>query len=111
MVRWTVTLAVAVMVVGCGASPEPVEHTLVQAKGCDGCHGDNLQGTATAPSLEDLQAHWDAESLTAYLREPAAVRAESSRLQVQNGRYPVEMPAIEGTDEELRRLAEILLSE
>jgi mono/diheme cytochrome c family protein len=111
-----VLLAASLVVVGaCSGAGEaaddssPGRKVYVQA-GCGGCHGADLQGLQTAPPLVDLAAHWDQASLTAYLRDPATVRANNPQLQYRAEAYAAEMPAFRGTDEELTQLTEYLLA-
>jgi len=112
-----VLLASSLVVVGaCSGSGEasddssPGRAVYVQA-GCGGCHGADRQGLQTAPPLVDLGVHWDQASLSAYLRDPAAVRAHNPQLQYRTEAYAAEMPAFRGTDEELADLVNYLLAE
>ena len=112
-----VLLAASLVVVGaCSGAGEasddssPGRAVYVQA-GCGGCHGADLQGLQTAPPLVDLAAHWSQASLSAYLRDPATERAGNPQLQYRAEAYAAEMPAFQGTDEELAELVDYLLAE
>jgi mono/diheme cytochrome c family protein len=87
----------------------PGRQVYVQA-GCGGCHGADLEGLQTAPTLQNLEAHWNAEDLTAYLRSPDEVRTRRPKLQYRTEGYAAEMPAFQGSDEELTQLVEYLLA-
>lgn len=112
-----VLLASSLVIVGaCSGSGEasgdssPGRAVYVQA-GCGGCHGANLQGLQTAPPLLDLKVHWDQASLSAYLRDPATERAHNPQLQYRTEAYAAEMPAFQGSDEELSDLVTYLLAD
>ena len=99
----------------CGGAPELAEadrhpgRQVFVDKGCAGCHGERGEAVRTAPELVELDAHWDPDTLVAYLRDPDGIKAASSRLQFVNEQYPVQMPPIKATDEELELLAGYVL--
>lgn len=106
------TLAVAAIALGCGLEPAAsgdAGRRVWEAQGCAGCHGEPGTTRATAPPLTDLAAHWDREALAEYLADPEAVKARTPRLQYLNERYPVIMPRIDASAEDLELLADHLL--
>jgi mono/diheme cytochrome c family protein len=112
-----VLLAASLVFVGaCSGSGEasddgsPGRKVYVQA-GCGACHGAALEGLQAGPTLQDLDVHWSADDLTAYLRSPAEVRAQRPKLQYRTEGYIAEMPAFRGSDEELQQLVDYLLAQ
>jgi len=110
-------VGLAATMIGC-AGGGPVEPPgepgsgpwLYVVKACGNCHGQEGQGSKTGPALKELGAHWDEEQLVAYLGDPKSVQAESPRLQVLSGAYPLNMPPAPDADErQLRTLAQHLL--
>jgi cytochrome c553 len=99
--------AVVLLAPGCGASPPPGSPEALYVRlGCARCHGNELEGTRTAPPLENLSAHWTEDELVAYLKNPAAFRGSKQHVQALAERYAVDMTATVGaTDDELRRVA------
>jgi len=111
----TAILVAAVGLAACGGPP-PDPQVLERGAevyaelGCGGCHGADLAGTSAAPSLDGLDAHWDAPDLVEYLRDPDAVRAGRPRLQYRSEEYPLEMPGYPDVPrEDLEALGRYLL--
>lgn len=103
---------VLILVTGCGAEPATTTDAgqrVWQAQGCAGCHGEPGEIRSTAPPLTDLPAHWDRDTLADYLADPEGVKARTPRLQYLNEQYPVIMPRIDASPEDLQLLAEYLL--
>ena len=102
------------LVLGCGSGdgssdPESPAGLYVEL-GCERCHGESLQGTRTAPALEDLGRRWEEDELVAYFKSPESFFQSKPQLQYLSERYAVDMPPIVGaTDEELHRVARWLL--
>jgi mono/diheme cytochrome c family protein len=59
---------------------------------CAVCHGRTGEGTPLAPPLRGKQAHWQRESLLAYLQDPVAYAKQDERLKEQGKRYSQPMP-------------------
>lgn len=76
---------------------------------CTMCHGADRAGTTMAPALTGLEAYWDVEKLSQYLRDPETYAANDARLKDQDEQYDMQMPDFEGSDEELAALAAWLL--
>ena len=112
----TVGLAVVALTAGCGgdASTSADAHPgrqVLDELGCASCHGARLDGTRTAPPLADLESHWQADALVAYLQSPAQVARATPNIAYRNERYPLQMPSFGHVDEaKLRQLAEFLMS-
>lgn len=82
------------------------------ARSCKQCHGDQRQGTRSAPPLIDLAQAWDAQSLGEFLLDPRSKEGDSARLTALNERYLVEMPAIRGlSQDQLDALVAYMLSD
>lgn len=110
---------------GCGGEPEPpakLDPSLLHgwrayvALDCARCHGENREGTRTAPPLVGLAEHWTAEELVIYFEDPDAMVKSDARLNRLAGRYTVQMPPVSAKapgysqrDEQLRELAEYML--
>lgn len=79
--------------------------------GCAACHGEKGKGSGRGPALHGLSAHWQTETLAAYLRDPAAARAGDDRLRkLGQGYLPLAMPTFEDLrPEQSRALADYLL--
>ncbi len=63
------------------------------ASECGACHIFQGEGSTMGPSIEDVSEYYDKEDLKEFLKEP-----------------PEDMPAFEGTEEELEAMAEYLLT-
>lgn len=81
---------------------QPPEAVYVALK-CASCHGADLGGQRTAPSLAGLTKRWSEDDLIGYLRDPRAVQAATPRLAYMAEKYPIEMPAYAHTDEQVLR--------
>lgn len=89
------------------SSPEK----LYRSKNCVSCHGHDLRGTMLAPALRGLAAHWNAEELAQFLREPKAWLEKDARLAEVARTYRSPMPPTFGTDAERLALAQWLLAQ
>ena len=79
---------------------------------CSVCHGDDRKGNENAPPLVNLKEHWDEDSLTAYLKDPAKVRASDRRMAKVAEQYDtLDMPPWEAPEAERRTLATWLLQQ
>ena len=81
---------------------EPPEMAYVALK-CAKCHGAELEGQRTAPTLKNIGKRWTEDELITYLRNPPAVVAVTPRLAYMAERYPIGMPAYPHTDEQVLR--------
>ena len=92
--------------------PEPGSpEALFVNLGCAKCHGDNKEGLRSGPPLDSLQDRWQEESLVQYFKDPKAVMEVTPRLKYLAENYPIVMPGYPDTsDEDLRRLAQFILS-
>ena len=110
---------------GCGGEPEPpakLDPSLLHgwrayvALDCARCHGENREGTRTAPPLVGLAEHWTAEELVSYFQDPNAMVKTDARLNRLAGRYTVQMPPVSAKapgysdrDRQLEELAKYML--
>lgn len=114
------TLGIAVigtvfaLVLGCGSDEDEFTQHAVDLTGqppevvyvalkCASCHGADLEGQRTAPTLTGLTKRWSEDDLIGYLRDPRAVQAATPRLAYMAEKYPIEMPAYAHTDEQVLR--------
>ncbi len=94
------------------ANPLPLDGAaLYRSKNCLTCHGKDRSGTMLAPSLHGLAAHWSAEDLASFLREPKPWLAKNERLATTAANYRSPMPPTFGTDAERLALAQWLLAQ
>jgi cytochrome c551/c552 len=93
------------------ASQPPDGAALYRSKNCLTCHGADRAGTLLAPSLLDISAHWAAEDLASFLREPKPWLAKNERLAAAAASYRSPMPPTFGTDAERLALAQWLLAQ
>jgi len=105
---------VMALVLGCGSDEDEFTQHAVDLTGqppevayialkCAKCHGADLQGQRTAPTLTALKKRWSEDDLVDYLRNPKAVQAATPRLAYMAEKYPIEMPAYPHTDEQVLR--------
>lgn len=77
---------------------------------CMSCHGSNLEGTASAPSLQKVSAKWKRDELLKYLKNPLSF-SDDPRIRTFKGTYRLSMPPVDNlNDEELNTLVNHLLS-
>jgi cytochrome c553 len=103
----------ALALAACGApAPHPGSpEALYVDLGCAKCHGDNKEGLRSGPPLDTLQDRWQEESLVEYFKDPKAVMEVTPRLKYMAENYPIVMPGFpDASDEDLRRLAQFILS-
>ncbi|MBN2083451.1 cytochrome c [bacterium] len=78
---------------------------------CSMCHGEEREGTKSAPPLAELSKIWEPGILESYLLDPPAYTEHDVRLKQQAAHYPLAMPAWDRTGEELAALITWLLEE
>ncbi len=115
-------LVAFVILTGCGAAEERPDPNLsaeaqqgwhaYRALGCGSCHGDQLEGKRSGPTLTGLTDHWQEQSLVTYLKDPAAMVKTTPRLAYKAEQYPIAMPGFvnKADDATLAQLAAYLLS-
>lgn len=85
--------------------------TLTKQLGCINCHGENLQGTQTAPALANISKNWTRDGLINYLRNPSSYSGGSRFDEFREKYKNTIMPSFENRDvKELGRIAEFLLT-
>jgi len=84
--------------------------TVYKEANCAMCHGGDMAGTTMAPPLNNLSANWDAETLQQYMLDPEGYSANDPRLAEQNKQYSMQMPAFDGSADELAAMVAWLLS-
>jgi len=83
---------------------------LISNNKCMNCHGKNLDGTASGPSLQKVSEEWKREELLKYFKNPRSF-SEDSRISRFKGKYRLSMPPVDKlNDEELNILVNHLLS-
>ncbi len=83
---------------------------LISKNKCMDCHGPNLEGTASAPSLQKVSEKWKRVELLKYLKNPRSF-SDDPRIAKFKGKYRLSMPSVDNlNDEELNILVNHLLS-
>jgi len=83
---------------------------LISNNKCMDCHGSNLDGSASGPSLTKVGQDWTKEELLKFLKDPSAF-ASDPRVQLHKGKYRKSMPAVDKmNDNELNILADHLMN-
>ncbi len=100
--------AVVGVVAACGPSEEQLARSdagrrLYEREGCIACHGRDLRGTATAPSLRRVGRHWSEDDLVRFLADPAPWLARERRLRRLHEEHTATMPGVPYLSEEQRR--------
>ena len=91
-------------------SSEPEGALLMQSFGCNTCHGNDYNGTATAPALINLSQYYDRDNLINYLRNPNSFM-DSDRFKAFKEKYRSVMPPYNNKDiKDLGKIADYLLS-
>jgi mono/diheme cytochrome c family protein len=79
---------------------------------CATCHGEDLLGTGSAPTLLGLAENWEREALVEFLFEPSAFRKGNKRLVKLDLQFSADMPGFANlSDDERDRLAGFLLAQ
>jgi mono/diheme cytochrome c family protein len=109
----TYLVAIAMLFAGCSESRphDPVVwgEEIYARTLCGQCHGADRRGTIQGPPLEDLQQHWTADELAAYLAAPINYVDTRPRLRALADRYKVLMPAMPLSNEERGAVSLFLL--
>lgn len=86
--------------------------TTYAAQACAMCHGEQAEGNANGPALQELAPYWTAERLVEYLRDPDAFRAAHADFDARRTtEYAMIMPAYDHVDDaELEALARWLMA-
>ncbi|NOX66326.1 MAG: cytochrome c [Chlorobi bacterium] len=83
---------------------------LISNNKCMDCHGQNLDGSASGPSLAKVGQNWTKEDLLTFLKNPPAF-SDDPRIQQYKGKYRKSMPAVDKmNDNELNILADHLMN-
>lgn len=83
---------------------------LMRNFGCNTCHGNDYNGTATAPALVNLSQYYDRDKLINYLRNPNSFM-DSDRFKAFKEKYRSVMPPYNNKDvKDLGKIADYLLS-
>jgi cytochrome c553 len=78
---------------------------------CTTCHGADLRGSGSGPSLAGLTEVYTTDKLVAFLKDPTAFAAEP-RHRDRAGKYPSMMPSFKNRPEdELNKIAAYILSQ
>ncbi len=91
-------------------SEELTAQELVVKLGCVKCHGADLNGTKSGPSLHNVRDNWSRDKLINYLRNPESYM-DSDRFKIFKQKYPEQiMPSFNNIQvKELGKIAEYLL--
>lgn len=120
--REIVLLAFVAWSLGCAGNdaPELTEAEIEQAmsiyedQSCGVCHGEAGEGGDIGPALRNMTPYWDAERLSAYLRNPDGFRKANPDFEERRDRAfdEMEMPAYDLlSDEDSRALTRWLLTQ
>jgi cytochrome c551/c552 len=119
----SVVFASAMLSTGC-SGPEPADETvavqqpvspltaeeidrveaLLKENICAECHGENLQGSETGPSLGEIREYWNEERLAEYLYHPQRYMVSHQKVQERSPGFEIDMPPYKDLSEEDRRL-------
>lgn len=87
----------------------PIE-VIIKNNDCKMCHGSDLSGSGSGPSLTKLNVRWNKEELKAYLKNPSSFKNDPKMVE-RKGKYRMSMPAADKlTADELEMLVDYLLS-
>lgn len=97
-----------------GDSAEQEELTgtrLYSNNGCASCHGTDLKGTTSGPSLTFAKEYWKRTELINYLRNPNSYGDKERIMNYKSKFGRVTMPAYENVDvKDLGKIADYILS-
>jgi len=83
--------------------------SLIDENGCIDCHGDNLDGTDSAPSLYKLSEYWTTDELVKYINKPFDYLS-IERIQNYKNKFGSVMPSFDELSEKERKIiAEYLI--
>jgi|YNPMSStandDraft_2_1061718.scaffolds.fasta_scaffold00237_17 cytochrome c551/c552 len=84
---------------------------LLEDQNCLACHGQNLEGTSMAPSLQNLKEYWkNEEDLIAYLENPDKFMKEERFIDYKK-KYKTIMPPYNNlSKDKLKQIVNYLLS-
>lgn len=84
---------------------------LFKNNGCVNCHGTDLHGTSSGPSLVAAKEFWKRTELINYLRNPASF-GDTERIQKYKHKYSrITMPSFNNLDvKDLGKIADYVLS-
>lgn len=71
---------------------------------CAECHGENLDGSETGPSLQNVAQYWTEDALVKYIYNPEFYMVSHQEVRQRNSGYEADMPAFIDMPEEDRRL-------
>ncbi|MEN8191389.1 MAG: cytochrome c [Bacteroidota bacterium] len=90
--------------------PNEIEILLTENQ-CKNCHGKNLEGSDSGPSLHRVSQKWSSDDLFKYLQDPKSFN-DNPRISEYKGKYRFSMPPAEKLSEEkLNILVNYLLTE
>lgn len=87
----------------------PIE-AIIRNNDCKMCHGSDLAGSGSGPSLIKLSVKWSKEDLKAFMKDPSSFK-DDPKMAASKGKYRMSMPPADKlTEEELDILVDHLLS-
>ena len=91
---------------------EQTPETLIANLGCVNCHGSDLNGTNSGPSLKMIKGYWTRDALINYLRSPVSY-SRDERFEKYQQQFPnVVMPSFSNVDvKQLGKIADYLLKD
>src|SRR5687767_15820990 len=94
----TPLLAALLALAACGEAPDGAAQDdgarLYVIANCSTCHAKDGGGTALAPPLRGLAAHWTRESLAEYLLDPKGAIESNPRLKTLSLNFSMHMPPV-----------------
>lgn len=85
--------------------------TLIKQVGCTSCHGQDLEGSKIAPSLNKVKEHWTRDELINYLRNPSAYNGDERFKEYKLKYKNIIMPSYNNLDvKDLGKIADYLLT-
>lgn len=100
--------------IGYMSSAQNVEKTgpeLFVSVGCATCHGSDLNGTKSAPSLYSIEEFWSRDNLINYLRNPSSYSSNVRFKEYKKKYSDVMMPSYSNIDvKDLGKIADYILN-